>query len=172
MPTGFPASCFPFSPNVDSIHVSPIPTGQRGQGISFKKVLQMQTGRSMPKGSSRNLGNNYCLAWNTGGGTHMTLVYMENVRRGYEQDRARRLVEEFLEETGVPEQLELTLGEMMTNRCISVTSATIRGLQEAIYDFLAEHGFQLRSLRDPHIDLRGQSDAILVDAVLTRKRNW
>ena len=102
----------------------------------------------------------------------MTLVYMENVRRGYEQDRVRRLVEEFLEETGVPEQLELTLGEMMTNRCISVTSATIRGLQEAINDFLAEHGFQLRSLRDPHIDLRGQSDAILVDAVLTRNWNW
>lgn len=32
--------------------------------------------------SSRNLGNNYSLALNTGNGTHLTILYIKNCKRG------------------------------------------------------------------------------------------
>ena len=53
--------------------------------------------------SRRNLGNNYALGWSTGNGTHLTLLYFEKVKRGYEQSRVKQLANEFLREHRVPE---------------------------------------------------------------------
>ncbi|CAB9523242.1 expressed unknown protein [Seminavis robusta] len=125
-----------------------------------------------PPGSSRNLGKNYALAWNTGGGTHMTLVYLTNVKRGYEQNRVKTLVEDYLDANEVPEQLLLRVGDMTTKRCVSVCNPEIAALQVALHDFLRERGFEMRPLRPPHIDLRGQSDVILDETVGTRNWNW
>lgn len=116
--------------------------------------------------SCRNLGKNYVLAWNTGNNTHMTLIYLENVKRGYEQERVKWLANDFLrEQLKAPETIELTLGEMMTDRCILVTNPLIKEIQEALYAYFTELGFTVRPLRSPHIDLRNQPKSIVTTTI-------
>ena len=110
----------------------------------------------MPLASSRNLGNNYSLALKTGGGTHMTLVYVVNVKQGVRTRPSKEtMLEEFMEESGIPKELPLQTAEMISKRCIGVTSGDVRDLQKSIPNYLTELHFQVRALRQPHIDLRG-----------------
>ncbi len=124
--------------------------------------------------SSRNLGTNSVLAWKTGGGTHLTLIYLENVKRGFEQERAKRLAEEYLNSQNVPETLHLAqeLGKgkelMWTERCASVVSEQIRQIQKGLWEHFTQLGFTVRALRPLHIDLRGQDVNIIADMVGTR----
>lgn len=122
--------------------------------------------------SSRNLGNNYVLAWKTGAGTHMTLVYLNNVKRGYEQERAKRLVDAFLAERGTPATIPLSLGPMATERCVSVKSEVLEQLQQALYDYLVSQGFSPRPLRPLHIDLRSQSTNVVNKSIAINDWLW
>jgi hypothetical protein len=124
----------------------------------------------MNNNSSRNIGTNYCLAWKTGGGTHLTLVYIENVKRGFQQDRVKRLVQDLLDTMNVPPEIPLQTGPMMMERCIEIVTSDIIEIQLSIHECLERHGFRLRPLRPPHIDLRGQSETVLQTTV--RTRDW
>jgi hypothetical protein len=120
--------------------------------------------------SSRTLGNNYALAWKTGAEIHMTLVYINNVKRGYEQERVKELVNDFMEATQVPVEFPLPLGDMISTRCVSVDSSELEMLRQCIYEHLLAQGFDMRPLKPLHIHLRGGS---AVDStVQIRSWNW
>lgn len=122
--------------------------------------------------SARNLGTNYPLCWNTGAQTHMTLIYFENVKRGYEQERVKSLAEDFLTAENVPTQLILKSPNVkwtyFSDRCVAVHSLEIQQIQKDLWSYFTKLGFKLRALRDLHIDLRGQSDQIINLTVGTR----
>lgn len=122
--------------------------------------------------SSRNVGNNHVVAWKTGGGTHMTLVYINNVKRGFEQERVKRIVNAFLAERQVNDTIRLPLGDMVTERCIAVQSDYLNELQQAIYNHLVSLGFSVRPLRPLHIDLRGQSHKVVQESVQIKDWLW
>ena len=86
----------------------------------------------------------------------------------YEQDCVKRLVNAFMEENNVPEQLPITLGDMITERCIVVTTEQLRNLRQSIYEYLGAQGFDIRPLRPLHIDLRGNSPGELDESIFTR----
>lgn len=142
----------------------------------------------------RNLGNNYALAWpvvqengysNTSpaddsrhGQYHMTLVYLNNVKRGFEQDRLKDLVNAFFDAQNVPETLTIEITDMLTDRCVSVESDYVDNLRKVLEGFLISKGFSLRELMPLHIDLRGDDLSKLVNpstkeiTIETRKWNW
>lgn len=105
----------------------------------------------------RNLGNNYPLAFKTPNGTHMTLIYFNNVKRGYEQERVNSLARAFMDEIKFPTVVKLELGEMIEpeERCVAIKNAQLIVLQKQLYDYFENEGFDLRPLRNLHIDLRG-----------------
>ena len=49
----------------------------------------------------RKLGNGYSLALNTGGGTHLTLVYFHSCKRGYEQRLVKQMSTTYMESLDV-----------------------------------------------------------------------
>lgn len=136
-------------------------------------ISSASSGRHQQACSKRNLGGNTALALKTGGGTHMTLVYIENVKRGFEQARVKQLVEDFFNEHKVPDNVDLELTEdMWTERCVAVGSDELQLLQQALFTFLtAEHKLSVRALRPLHIDLRGQPGSVVLQSVATRD-NW
>ena len=119
----------------------------------------------------RNLGKNYALAWKTGAKTHLTLIYFNNVKRGFEQERVKALAIAFLNENNIAQHITLNLGDMMTDRCILVLNEEILRLQQQLYVYFEALGFDLRALKPPHIDTRGDADDVQV-VVETRFWNY
>lgn len=111
--------------------------------------------------TARNIGKNYALALTTGKKTHLTLIYFNNVKRGFEQDRVKTLANAFLrdrhdgEEEDVRGTILLELGDMVSDRCIGVNNAELIRIQRQLYDFFLSLGYDLRPLLPLHIDLRG-----------------
>lgn len=125
--------------------------------------------------SRRNLGNNYALSWSTGNGTHLTLLYFENVKRGYEQSRVKQLAKEFLTNLQVPEYYKWKLDKtkLYSKRCVLVDDRYLTMLQEDMFKFFTSRKFTLRELKPLHIDLRGQAfESIDQDGVYTCKWHY
>ena len=101
----------------------------------------------------------------------MTLVYLENVKRGFEQERVKILATEIMQRHDIPDTLPLELSGMWTARCVEVTSAAALGLQRVLFDEMTQQGLRVTPLRQLHVDLRGQSREVIDDAVSTVD-NW
>jgi hypothetical protein len=100
----------------------------------------------------------------------MTLVYFNNVKRGFEQDRVKQLADAFMEETNVPANVELQLGDNLTDRCVGVLNAELVELQRALFDHFVAHGFDLRPLVALHIDLRGSTASDSIERTINTRR--
>lgn len=130
-----------------------------------------------PKSNScRNLGNNYALAWKTGHGTHLTLLYFENVKRGYEQDRLKNLADDFIKESDLCiNYMDLGIDfenpEMWTDRSVLVKSKDLLQLQKELFQYFQQKKFKLRPLHPLHIDLRGQS-VNKIDQYVDVRQDW
>jgi hypothetical protein len=107
--------------------------------------------------SSRKLGNGYSLALNTGAGTHLTLVYFNNLKRGYEQDLAKSIAIDYFRVNGL-EEIELEFGDTHAKR-----SVRVHGEIETIISDLRDlfTSFDIDPDQIPHIDLRGHDTADL-----------
>lgn len=128
--------------------------------------------------SARNLGNNYSLALNTGNGTHLTILYIKNCKRGYEQTRVKTIANEFILNTLQKEEYHLTTNNIKVipnnSRCVAVTDPDLIQLQTDLLDHLIKnHGFDQNEIekRPLHIDLRGQPKTILEDIIIP-STNW
>lgn len=121
---------------------------------------------------ARNVGKNYALALKTGEDTHITLVYFNNVKRGFEQERVKQLADEFLDRNAFPRSLALQLGEMLTDRCVSVENAELAQLQRQLHEYFVALGYDLRPLVALHVDLRGQNDSAVEKTIETRRWNY
>lgn len=99
-------------------------------------------------------GNGFSLALNTGKGTHLTLIYFNRCKRGYEQDLIRQMaINYFLNENLVSVKLEL--GDIIDKRRVLITSPLI---QKIIDDFqVLFSSFDIDLTQEAHIDLRGHS---------------
>jgi len=118
----------------------------------------------------RNIGNNYALALQTGGDTHITLVYFNNVKRGFAQERVKQLAEQFLDDVAVfPARVTLQLGDMMTERCIAVVNPELVAIQRELTTLFTTLGYDLAPAVPLHIDLRGKSDSLVQRLVDTRR---
>lgn len=120
---------------------------------------------------ARNIGNNYALALKSGGNTHITIVYFNNVKRGFEQERVKTLAEEYLRQTQFPASVRIQLGEMVTDRCFAVVNDDLIRLQRELHAHFATLGYDLRAIVPLHIDLRGESVHDAVDDVISTT-NW
>lgn len=129
---------------------------------------------------NRNLGNNYSLAWpisfpdatENSSDLHMTLVYINNVKRGFEQNRLKELVNAFFDDQEVPETLLLNVGAMLTDRSVLLQSEYVENLRGLLEDFLKSHGFNLRQSMPLHVDLRGSDIPSNIKEILIRTRVW
>ena len=102
--------------------------------------------------SSRKLGNGYSLALNTGAGTHLTLVYFHNCRRGYEQDLVKGMAAAYFQSANVT-AIDLELRGAHCERSVLVGGdllvRVVRDLEQLFASFDIDRG------QVPHIDLRG-----------------
>lgn len=101
--------------------------------------------------SSRKLGNGYSLALHTGCGTHLTLVYFNKLKRGYEQDMVKNMAREYFESNNITE-IDLEFDGSHAKRSVKVI-----GEIEAIISDLQNifSSFDIDVNQVPHIDLRG-----------------
>lgn len=102
----------------------------------------------------------------------MTLIYLNNVKRGFEQERVKQLAEEFLDRLQFPQTITLQLGEMLTDRCIAIENAELAQLQRELYEYFVSLDYDLRPLVALHVDLRGQNDSIVDRTIETRSWNY
>lgn len=115
------------------------------------------SGPAHVSGSTRKLGCGYSLALNTGNGTHMTLVYFNNCKRGYEQDLAKTMANDYFQARGIT-TIDFDLGEKFNERSVRVRGAEIeRIISDLTQNVYAR--FDIDSNQVPHIDLRGNASA-------------
>lgn len=116
---------------------------------------------------SRKLGDGYSLALNTGNGTHLTLVYFHRLKRGYEQDMAKRIASQYFADNGL-ETVKLDFGELY-----NIRSVKVHGHIERIIKDLSElfRSFDIDANQVPHIDLRGNSIET-IDRDISVVDNW
>jgi len=104
-------------------------------------------------GANRKTGCGYSLALNTGGGTHLTLVYFNNAPRGYTQDLIKPMATDYFEQQQLTHVDLVATGEGFNERSVRIT-----GRVEAIVTDLAKlfASFDIDQNQVPHIDLRGK----------------
>ena len=100
--------------------------------------------------SSRNLGFNYSLAWNTGNNTHLTLLYFNNCKRGYEQNRVKQLAEDYMLKN-LDTNITLELGDMYSDRCVTVKNKKISYIQLELAKYFTSLKFEMSDVKQPHI---------------------
>jgi hypothetical protein len=115
----------------------------------MKHRLQILYNRIM---SSRKLGNGYSLALHTGNGTHLTLVYFNKLKRGYEQNLVKSITIDYFRANKI-EEIELEFGDLHESRSIRVHGA-IESIISDLKDSFKSFDIDLGHI--PHIDLRGR----------------
>ena len=76
-------------------------------------------------------------------GTHLTLLYFENVKRGYEQDRVKKLADDFIHCQKLADKCHnfMDLGidfenpDMWTDRSVLVSSKDLLQLQKEMFQY-------------------------------------
>lgn len=108
-------------------------------------------------GSTRKLGCGYSLALNTGNNTHLTLVYFNNCKRGYEQDLVKSMADDYFQSRGIT-AIDFDLGDKYNERSVRVCGAEI----ERIIKDLSQNVFSRFDIdvnQVAHIDLRGNASS-------------
>lgn len=108
--------------------------------------------------SSRKLGRGYSLALNTGKNTHITLVYFNQCKRGYEQNYVNKAAQKYLIDEGY-EEIELKYGDKWGKRSVHVTG-DIKEIQYKLIKYFLDQGWDVDDrprAHTPHVDLRGNS---------------
>ena len=116
---------------------------------------------------ARRLGQGYSLALKTGEGTHLTLVYFNRLRRGYEQELVKSMSEKYFEQRGL-EYLELVHGEIHEKRSICIHGEVENVIKDLQQLFSA---YDIDVAQQAHIDPRGLDPSQLPSRVPT-KGNW
>ena len=101
--------------------------------------------------SARRCGDGFSLALVTGPNTHLTLVYFNMCRRGYEQNLAKQMAIDYFRSKNLT-NVDLILGERHNER-----SVCVHGIIEKIILDLCDvfSKFDIDRNQIPHIDLRG-----------------
>ena len=121
---------------------------------------------------NRKLGCGYSLALSTGNKTHITLVYFNNLKRGYEQSLVKKLALEYLSKQD--EIIELKYGGPCFKRSIHV-HGKIEQIQSDLIDIFSKMGFDVDNTergRTPHVDPRGLQISELFNSLNLHNPDW
>jgi hypothetical protein len=111
-------------------------------------------------GSGRKLGHGYSLAIHTGGGTHLTLVYFNNCKRGYEQDMVKQMASDYFQSRNLT-TVDFTLGDSYNERSVRVKGQVIESIISDLTHKIFT-SFDIDQNQVPHIDLRGNTSTAVI----------
>ena len=117
--------------------------------------------------SSLRLGQGYSLALKTGDGTHLTLLYFNRLKRGYEQEQVKMAAEEYFRQRGL-EHVNIEFGEIHEKRSIAVFGEIDQVMKDLQQMFSS---YDIDATQRAHIDLRGVDHNKLSKRVPTIN-NW
>ena len=120
-------------------------------------------------GSSRRLGNGYSLALKTGGspGTHCTLVYFNNLKRGFAQTQVKQQAADYFASKGIT-SVAVTYGGDCFKRSVEVCGDLEQVSQDLLQLF---GGYDIQKEQLLHVDLKGNAPDDLLRTVSTVD-NW
>ena len=109
--------------------------------------------------NKRKLGLSYSLALKTGGKekseTHLTLVYFDRLKRGYEQNLVKEIVENYFKKIGISE-VEIEFGKPCLKRSIEVKGKLIEKISKDLH--IIFNGYNKFNVSEEsqclHIDLK------------------
>jgi hypothetical protein len=107
------------------------------------------------------------LALKTAEGTHITLLYFNRLRRGYEQESVKSTADEYFRQRDMP-HVTLAFGEIREKRSIRV-HGEIEQVIEDLKPLFSSYDIDLT--QQAHIDLRGVDSQKLSSRVPTMN-NW
>jgi hypothetical protein len=127
--------------------------------------------------NTRKLGQGYSLALDTGNGTHLTLVYFHQLRRGFEQNMVKQLAENYIYEN-CNSEIYMRYDNVFLNeqkRCVVIKNHEIKSLQDGLQMlFYTNFSIDTTSIhaKTPHIDLRGTDYNDLSDIIVLHPPKW
>lgn len=110
-------------------------------------------------GSTRKLGCGYSMALHTGSGTHLTLVYFNNCKRGYEQDMVKQMASDYFASRNLT-SVDFTLGESYNERSVLVKGQIIESIVSDLTSKIFAN-FDIDRNQICHIDLRGAAKSAI-----------
>lgn len=111
----------------------------------------------------RKLGDGYSLALKVSEHHHLTLVYFNKLKRGYEQNLVKTMCNEYFCSNNIL-SVPLHIGEKFGTRSVCITGQ-IEKITEDLSNLFS--GFNITKDQIPHIDLRGHPVSSLPECVNT-----